>query len=121
MGAKPSTALERMEDLIDLIRTLERAEDGTVGLDRAIVAALGDSPSLPDKAYSSSIDVALTLMPETGYWEIICISNDGVTQFACELHPANNRPPVIGLGKTGALAVTSAVLKAKRELSSALS
>ncbi len=115
MDAKPSTALGQMEDLSDLIRKLERAEDGAASLDRAIAEALDKTPRLPERAYSSSIDAALTLMPETGYWEIICISNDGLTQFACEMHPADNRPPVIGLGNTGALAVTTAALKARNQ------
>jgi len=104
-----------MEQLDQVIKALESAVEGSAELERMIADALDMAQAADAGSCTRSVDAALGLLPPAGYWELMSLTNDGLSQFACEVHPDNNRPPVIGVGRTAALAVCAAAFKARRD------
>jgi hypothetical protein len=102
-----------MTDSDEIIKLIENAAEGSVELEHRVLDALGDGESPTDSTFTRSVDAALALLPPAGYWELMCITNDGLSQYACEVHPEGNRASVIGTGHTAALAVAAAALKAR--------
>lgn len=106
------------DTLAALIERLEKAEAGTFALDREIAEAVGwqgmeKGRRLP--CYTTSIDAALTLVPE-GWtsWEVG--SRAGKTRFRAEVSrlPENHiEDAVIGHARAPALALCIAALRAK--------
>lgn len=102
-------------DIANLIARLERATEGSDALDRAIRDAL-DLPSMlvpPDGGdeaypYTTSIDAALTLVPESMVWTVL-------TDFGglCRARVYSGEEIWQADGRTPALAAAGAALKAR--------
>lgn len=113
-----------MTPLCDLIARLEAAKEGSRELDAAIdIYVTGGSSAdlayvledvdrtLRPKHYTTSLDAALTLVPKGYFGEI----DFGflVDKQAAWVRKNNDTPRVIGYGKTPALALCIAALKAR--------
>ena len=101
--------------MTDLIAELERATEGSFALDCKIAAEVG-SKRVPPRAYSVSLDAALTLVPEG-----LCWRYDSALGFA-EIFDLTKSPifvagssddPCLG-SKPPALALCIAALKARQ-------
>lgn len=125
-------------DLAALIAKLESASEGSLDLDAAIYRLVSGFPEAPERpgwlgenaqgqhgtfegrarAYTTSLDAALTLVPAEHHWAI-----GGETEWEARIRPsAAVRPVGMDPGKhhyapTPALAVCLAALKARQALS----
>ncbi len=73
--------------MIDLIKKLEEAMEGSRELDVEVSKFIGRIDGWPAPYYTTSIDCALTLVPK-GYWELGGPHpQNGFSAYLAEVHP----------------------------------